>query len=95
MIKENTNSSSSSKRISLASFNNQEITRKDKLSTCCNVKRYQIRRVKNKGAVLVLVISYLVTSINLFSCKHYRSQTSISGLAYSIWYYHSHIRMAD
>ena len=66
MIKENTNSSSSSKSISLASFNNQEITIKDKLSTCCNVKRYQIRRVKNKGAVLVLVISYLVTSIFYF-----------------------------
>ena len=63
MIEENTNSSNSSKSISLSSFNNQVITRKDKLKACCNIKRYQIRRVKNKGAVLVLAISYLVTSI--------------------------------
>ena len=66
MTEENTNSSSSSKSISLASFNNQGITRKERLSACCNVKHYQIRRVKNKGAVLVLVISYLVTSILYF-----------------------------
>ena len=66
MTEKKKNSSSSSKSISLASFNNQEITRKDQLSACCNVKRYQIRRVKNKGAVLVLAISYLVTSILYF-----------------------------
>ena len=59
-------SSNSSKRISLASFNNQGTTRKDKLNICCNVERYQIRRVKNKGALLVLAISYLVTSIFYF-----------------------------
>ena len=63
---EKINSSSSSKSISLPSLNNQEITRKDKMSACCNVKRYQIRRVKNKGAVLVLAISYLVTSVLYF-----------------------------
>ena len=68
MTEENTNSSSSSKSISLASFNNQRITRKERLlsACCCNVKHYQIRRVKNKGAVLVLAISYLVTSILYF-----------------------------
>ena len=66
MTEEKINSSSSSKNISLASFNNQEITKKDQLSACCNVKRYQIRKVKNKGAVLVLAISYLVTSILYF-----------------------------
>ena len=66
MTEENTNSSSSSKSISLASFNNRGITRKERLSACCNVKHYQIRRVKNKGAVLVLAISYLVTSIFYF-----------------------------
>ena len=66
MTEENTNLLSSSKSISLASFNNQGITRKDKLSACCNIKWHQIRRVKNKGAVLVLVISYLVTSIIYF-----------------------------
>ena len=66
MTEENTNLMSSSKSISLASFNNQGITRKDKLSACCNIKCHQIRRVKNKGAVLVLVISYLVTSIIYF-----------------------------
>ncbi len=59
-------SSSSSNSISLPSFSNQGITSKDKLSTCCNVKHYQIRRVKNKGAILVLVISYLVTSTIYF-----------------------------
>ena len=59
---ENTNSSSS-KGISLASFNNQGITKKDKLSAYCNIKYHQIRKVKNKGAVLTLAISYLVTSI--------------------------------
>ena len=66
MTEENTNSSSSSKSISLASINNQVITRKDKLKACCMVKRYQIRRVKNKGAVLILAISYLVTSLLYF-----------------------------
>ncbi len=35
---------------------------KDELSTCCDIKRYRIRRVKSKGAVLVLILSYLVTS---------------------------------
>ena len=66
MIEKKVNSPSSSKRISLASFNNQGINTKDKLSTCCNVKYYQIRIVKNKGAILVLAISYLVTSIFYF-----------------------------
>ena len=66
MTEKKINSSSSSKRISLASFNNQGINRKDKLNVCCNVEHYQIRRVKNKGALLVLVISYLVTSIFYF-----------------------------
>jgi hypothetical protein len=66
MTEENTNSSSSSRSISLPSFNDQGITSKDKLSTCCNVKRYQIRRIKNKGAILVLIISYLVTSTLYF-----------------------------
>ena len=56
----------SSKSNSLASFNNKECSRKDRLSAYCNVKRYQIRRVKNKGAVLVLAISYLVISIFYF-----------------------------
>ena len=66
MTEEKINSSSSSKSISLASFNNQEFSKKDKLSACCNVKHYQIRRVKNEGAVLVLAISYLVVSIFYF-----------------------------
>jgi peptide/histidine transporter 3/4 len=66
MREENMKSSSSSKSISLPSFSNQGITTKNKLRTCCNVKRYQIRRVKNKGAILVLVISYLVTSALYF-----------------------------
>ena len=66
MTEEKINSSSSSKSVSLANFNNQEIIRKYQLSACCNVKRYQIRRVKNKGAVLILAISYLVTSILYF-----------------------------
>ena len=65
-MEESTNSSSSSKSISLASFNNQGITRKERLSAYCNVKYYQVRRVKNKGAVLILAISYLVTSILYF-----------------------------
>ena len=66
MTEDNTNSSTSSKNTPLASFNNQEITSKERLNACCNVKHYQIRRVKNKGAVLVLAISYLVTSIFYF-----------------------------
>ena len=63
MTKENSNSSSSLKSILLPSLNNQGINSKDKLSTCCNVKHYQIRRVKNKGAVLVLAINYLITGV--------------------------------
>ena len=63
MTEEKINSSSSARKISLPSLNNQGMTEKENLSACCNVKRYQIRRVKNKGAVLVLAISYLVTNI--------------------------------
>ena len=66
MTEKKINSSNSSKSISLASFNNKECSRKGQLSACCNVKRYQIRKVKNKGAVLVLAISYLVISIFYF-----------------------------
>ena len=66
MTEKKINSSNSSKSISLASFSNKECSRKDTLSACCNVKRYQIRRVKNKGAVLVLVMSYLVIGIFYF-----------------------------
>ena len=62
MTEENVNSSSSLKSISLPSLNNQEINSNDKPTTCCSAKRYQIRRVKTKGAVLILVISYLVTT---------------------------------
>jgi peptide/histidine transporter 3/4 len=74
---ENTNPS---KSISLPSFNNQETTSKDRLSICCNVKHYQIRRVKNKGAVLVLVISYLVTSI-----PYYLANIAVYHPAYQAW----------
>ncbi len=67
MTEENTSSSRSSRGISLPSFNNQGITSKDtELNICCNVKCYQIRRVKNKGAILVLVISYLIISTLYF-----------------------------
>ena len=66
MTEEKIYSSGSSKRNLLANFNKKGITSKQKLSACCNVKHYQIRRVKNKGAVLVLAISYLVTSILFF-----------------------------
>jgi peptide/histidine transporter 3/4 len=71
---------SSSKNISLPSFSNQGIISKDNLSTCCNVKHYQIRRVKNKGAILVLVISYLVTSI-----LYYLSKSAVHHTVYQIW----------
>ncbi len=81
MTEENIKISSSSKSISLPSFNNQGITSKDKLlSTCCNVKRYQIRRVKKKGAVLVLIISYLVTSI-----LHFLAHIAVHNLIDEIW----------
>ena len=79
MTEKKINSSSSSKSISLASFNNQVFSKKDKLSTCCNVKRYQIRRVKSKGAVLVLAISYLVISIFYFLA------TSVDHPVYQVW----------
>jgi hypothetical protein len=80
MTEENTNSSSTSRSILLPSFINQGITTKDKLSTCCNVKHYQIRRVKNKGAILILIISYLVTSI-LYFLANTAAQHSI----YQVW----------
>jgi hypothetical protein len=81
MREENMKSSSSSKSISLPSFSNQGITSKDKLlSTCCNVKRYQIGRVKHKGAVLILVISYLVTSI-----LYFLANTAVHYLIDQIW----------
>ena len=80
MTEENTNSSSSSKIISLASFNNRGITRKERLSACCNVKHYQIRRVKNKGALWVLAISYLVTSILYFLVN-----SVVDNLVHQVW----------
>lgn len=57
-------------------------------------KRYQIRRVKNKGAVLILVISYLVTTTYaLLSCNHC---TSLLNTPHLFSYHnHSHSRMSD
>ncbi len=54
---------SSSYNISLPSLNNQGINSKNKIIICCDIKHYRIRRVKSKGAILVLVVSYLVTSV--------------------------------
>ena len=62
MAEESTQSSTSLKHYSLFSLNNLGISSKDELRTCCNIPRYQIRRVKNKGAILVLILSYLVIS---------------------------------
>ena len=62
MAEESTQSSTSIKHYSLFSLNNLGISSKDELRICCNVPRYQIRRVKNKGAILVLILSYLVIS---------------------------------
>ncbi len=80
MTEENTNSSSTSRSILLPSFINQGITTKDKLSTCCNVKHYQIRRVKNKGAILILIISYLVTST-----LYFLADTAAQHSIYQVW----------
>ena len=80
MTEVNTNTPSSLKSILLPSLTNQGINSKDKLSTCCEVKRYQIRRVKNKGAVLVLAISYLVTSV-----FYLLATIAVLRLTYQIW----------
>ena len=79
MTEENTNSTNSSKSILLASLT-QEITSKDKLRACCNVKCYQIRRVKNKGALLVLAISYLVSS-----ALYFLGNITAHKLVYQVW----------
>ncbi len=63
MTEENTIPSSCN--ISLPSLNNLGFNSKDEI-ICCNVKHYRIRRVKNKGAILVLILSHLVTSIFYF-----------------------------
>ena len=59
-------------------------------------KRYQIRRVKNKGAVLILVIRYLVTTMLYFLATialHYLTH-QICLILFS-YHYHSHSRMFD
>ena len=66
MTEENTQSPTSLKHYSLQSLNNLGISSKDELRTCCNVPRYQIRRVNSSGAILVVILSYLVTSTLYF-----------------------------
>ena len=65
-MEENTKSSSSLKCILLPSLDNQGINSKNEISTCCDVKHYRIRRVKSKGAILVLVVSSLMTNTIYF-----------------------------
>ena len=66
MTEENTQSPTSLKHYSLQSLNNLGISSKDELRTYCNVPRYQIRRVNSNGAILVVILSYLVTSTLYF-----------------------------
>ncbi len=68
---ENTRSLSS---IPFLSRSNQE------LSTCCNIKCYRIRRVKNKGVVLVLILSFLVTST-----LYILATTGVHHYTYQFW----------
>ena len=62
MTEVNTQLPTSLQHYSLRSLNNLGISSKDELRTCCNITCYQIRRVNNKGAILVLILSYLVIS---------------------------------
>ena len=80
MTEENTQPSTSLKHYSLLNLNNLGISSKDELRTCCNVPRYQIRRVNNKGAILVLILSYLVISTLYFLGSY-----GVHQPAYQVW----------
>ena len=58
MAEESESSSMSLKHVSLL---NRGLSNQDKLKSYCQL-HYQMRRVKNKGAILVLILSYLVIS---------------------------------
>ena len=53
--------SESSVSLKHASLLNRGLSNQDGLKACCR-PRYQMRRVKNKGAIVVLLLSYLVMS---------------------------------
>ena len=59
---------------------NLGINSKDERSTCCNIKHYWIRRAKNKGALLILIFSNLVTST-----LHVIATTGVHYSAYQFW----------
>ena len=50
------------------SLGNSELTIKDRLSICCKPS-FQLRKLRNKGAILVLVWNYLCISIPFFYLK--------------------------
>ena len=43
---------------------NEHITVKERINSCCK-PRYQVRKLKNKGAIMVLAWNFLVTSVFL------------------------------
>ena len=81
-IMEENNQSLSSIPFPRHRLNNPGIGSKDELSTrsCCNIKHYRIRRVRSKGAVLVLILSYLVSST-----LHVIATIGVHHFAYQFW----------
>ena len=51
----------SSTRMEHVLLQNEGFSTQEKLKTCCK-PHYKMRRVKNKGAITILVLSYLVMS---------------------------------
>ena len=78
MTEENTRSSSCN--ISLPSLNNQGINSKNEIIICCDIKRYRIRRANSKGGILVLAVSYLVTSV-----FYLLATTGVYSSTYQFW----------
>ena len=62
-------SSESMTPLEFVSLGNGELTTKDRFSIICCKPSFQLRRLRNKGAILVLIWNYLCISIPFFYLK--------------------------
>ena len=56
------------------SLQGSAVTTQEQLKACCKL-RYEPRRVKNKGAILVIVCNYLIVSVFGLLLQYYNSIT--------------------
>ena len=81
MASENKESSTFFKHFLLLDLNNLGINSKSEQSICCGATGYKMRKVKHKGSILVLMLSYLV--ISLF---YLLASIGVKYRSYQVWF---------